>query len=326
MNTHIPVMKEEIAESFRYLAAKSRPVFVDGTLGLAGHSLALAKEWKAESGTRLPDGQEWKIIGIDKDQKALSIAREKIDAEKLNNNFTLVNDDFKNINSILKELEISSIDGALLDLGVSSLQLDDPARGFSFRDPEAPLDMRMDQNTKYSAKDVINGYGEQKLFTLLKEYGEERYARSIAKNITLARKIKPIQTAGELTAVISRSVPPSYRFDRRIHFATRTFQAIRIEVNNELSSLDKAIADYVALLKPESKLAIISFHSLEDRIVKNTFRKLENPCQCPIEMPCVCDKKPVVKILTKKPFIPTIQEAAENPRSHSAKLRVVEKI
>jgi len=319
MNTHIPVMQNEIAESFEYLGARPSPVFVDGTLGLAGHSILIAKELKARN-------KKWQVIGIDKDEQALKIAKENISRAKFDDSFTLVKDDFKNINSILSELKTSSIDGALLDLGVSSLQLDDPDRGFSFRDPEAPLDMRMDKNTKYSAKDVINGYGEQKLFTLLKEFGEERYARAIAKNITAARKIKPIVTAGELIEIISRSVPPSYRFDRHIHFATRTFQAIRIEVNNELSSLDKAIQDFIAGLKPGGKLAVISFHSLEDRIVKNTFKKLENPCECPKEMPCVCNKKPTVKIITNKPAEPTAQEKAENPRSRSAKLRIVEKL
>lgn len=323
---HIPVLKEEVLEAFEYLVKLKMPIFVDGTVGAGGHSLALARESKVKP--CLPAGRsiKLKVIGIDKDESALGIAQKNIDDTGFTDQFKLIYDDFKNITTILKELKIDKVDGALLDLGVSSMQLDQKERGFSFSDPDQPLDMRMDRHSRLTASDVINRYPENALAKIIFEYGEERWGKAIARAIARKRKMDRISTVGDLLTTIYETLPPMAKRGDGKHFATKTFQALRIEVNQELSGLDIAITDFVEALNPGGRLAIISFHSLEDRIVKQTFNKLADPCTCPSEMPCVCGKNPIVKILTKKPLSATKNELEDNIRSRSAKLRVVEKI
>ncbi len=314
---HIPVLKKEIVSTFEDLPEGA--VFVDGTLGAAGHSIAIAIESKAKS-------RKMKIIGIDKDLTALEIARNNIDSVNLSGNFELVHDDFKNIKKILADLGIDTINGALLDLGVSSMQLDERSRGFSFNDLDQNIDMRMDQSEGRSAAEILNIYSEESLAKILKNYSDERYARSIARNILVFRKDNKIKTVRDFVEIISRSIPPKAKATSKIHFATRSFQAIRIEVNAELKNLDHAITDYIDLLAPGGKLAIISFHSLEDEIVKKTFRKLSGRCECPPKMPCICGQNKIIEIMTKKPITADDREIAENPRSRSAKLRIARKI
>lgn len=318
---HIPVLQNQIIESFDYLKRKKSDYFIDGTLGAGGHSLAIATKFKIQN-------SKVKIIGIDKDQNALNIARENIQKNNLYENFILFHDDFKNIKEIINEnnIENQEIIGALIDLGVSSMQLDNKNRGFSFQDPGVILDMRMNQNQALDAKEVLNRYTESDLSKILWQFGEEKFAKNIAKNICLQRKTKAIETVGDLLKILEYSIPNKIRATSRKHFATKTFQALRIEVNKELVGLDQAIKDFVDLLSKGSKLAIITFHSLEDRIVKTTLKELENPCRCPSSMPCICGKKPTVKIITKKPIIAEGEEIAINPRSRSAKLRIVEKL
>jgi len=316
---HIPVLQKETIHTFSYLSRIKNGYFVDGTLGLAGHSMAIASQFKIQN-------SKFKIIGIDKDKIALTLAKKNIEKEKFVNNFTFVHNDFKNIDNILYDLNVKQINGALLDLGVSSMQLDNPKRGFSFQNPEEGLDMRMDQSQVFSAKDIVNGYSKKELEKIIKDYGEERFAKKIAENIVAERKLKPIKAIGELLQVILKSLPSKLVKTSKINPATKTFQALRIEVNHELEGLGKAIEKFVEHLSPHAKLAVISFHSLEDRIVKNTFKKLAHPCHCPSDMPCVCNKMPVIKILTKKPIIPSFDEITINPRSRSAKLRIAEKL
>ncbi|MFA4995584.1 MAG: 16S rRNA (cytosine(1402)-N(4))-methyltransferase RsmH [Patescibacteria group bacterium] len=351
---HIPVLKNEVLEAFSYLKDVKNSFFVDGTLGLAGHSLAIAEQFKIQK-------IKFKIMGIDKDKTALRLAKENIENTGFINNFLFVHDDFKNIEEILKNLRHSRpdlesrnttgkptswipdlkltvrddesdngslmINGALIDLGVSSMQLDDKKRGFSFSDPEAALDMRMDQTQELSAFDVLNYYPQLKLEKIFKEYGEEKFYKNIAKNICKDRKIKPIEKVGELLDILEISIPTKIRKTSKKHFATGTFRALRLEVNQELTKLDTTLMNFINALKKGSRLAVISFHSTEDRIVKETFRKAENPCVCPPLAPvCTCENVSAVKIITKKPIIPSDQEIAENPRSRSAKLRIIEKL
>lgn len=328
---HISVLKNEVLENFEYLSDISKGYFVDGTLGAAGHSIEIAKKTK-------PD---FKIIGIDQDKTALEIARNNINAVPTTNGgigvptdsvgtgmkdkFILIHNNFSNIKDVLIDLKINQIDGMLLDLGVSSMQFDNLERGFSFKDPDQILDMRMDQTQTKDAKDILNNYSKTDIEKILFEYGEERFARQIAFNITRARKDKPIIRVSDLVEIVRDSIPSKMQHGK-IHFATKTFQALRIAVNNELSIIDQTILDVTDFLKSGSRLAIISFHSLEDRIVKNTFRHLEHPCECPPALPCVCGKLPIVKILTRKPIISGNEELKLNPRARSAKLRIVEKI
>jgi len=311
---HVSVLKSEFLEQFSYLKGKAG-IFVDGTLGLAGHSLALQKS----SG-------KLKIIGIDTDQEALNLAKKELSTSKYSKNFILIHNNFKKITAILQELEIEKIDGGLLDLGVSSMQLDQKDRGFSFQDSTQLLDMRMDQTRDLTAAKILNFYKESQLSQVIFNYGEEKFARIIAKNIIEFRKKTPIATVYHLIKILDLSIPKSVQMRSKTHFATKTFQALRIEVNGELDGLDQAIRDFVSVLKPGAKLAVISFHSLEDRIVKKTFNFLAHPCQCPSEMPCICGLVSEIKILTKKPIIPSVEETTNNPRSRSAKLRVLEKI
>jgi 16S rRNA (cytosine1402-N4)-methyltransferase len=310
---HIPVLENEIVNIFSYLSAIKDTIFVDGTIGNAGHSISIAKK----TGTQ--------VIAIDKDQSAINLSKKNISSKKLSDSFTFIHDDFKNLKNILDKLSVDKINGALLDLGVSSMQLDDTSRGFSFKNPDEELDMRMDQSQTFSAKDVVNGYSKFDLLKILRDYGEEKHAKRIVDNIASTRKEKPIKTVGDLLYIVEKSIPKKKQFGK-IHFATRTFQAIRIETNNELDGLGKSIIDFCDVLSPSSKFVIISFHSLEDRIVKQTFFDLANPCKCPKDMPCACNKKPIIKIETKKPIVASNEEVLINPRSRSAKLRIFQKL
>ena len=307
--SHIPVMPDECING---LDIKEDGIYVDGTLGGAGHSRLIAE--------RL--GPEGMLIGIDRDEDAINASSERLKGYECR--VELVKDEFRNIKKILKDLDIQEIDGALLDLGVSSFQLDEPERGFSYMQ-DAPLDMRMDRQSGFSAYDVVNGYEEKELARIIKDYGEERWAARIASFIANARKEKPIETTGELVSEIKKAIPAAARRDGP-HPAKRTFQAIRIEVNDELDSLAGALEDFVDVLAAGGRLCVITFHSLEDRIAKETFNRRLNPCTCPPEFPvCVCGKKPDIKKITKKPLRPTDEELENNPRSRSAKVRVIEK-
>lgn len=302
---HIPVMAIEAIEA---LNIKADGIYVDGTLGGGGHSSLICE--------KLKDGH---LIGIDRDKNALAAAAERL--KPYPNKKTLVNNNFNQITSILGVLDIKYIDGALLDLGVSSHQLDEPSRGFSYRF-DAPLDMRMDAEADFSAMDVVNQYSERELAKVLFEYGEEKNARKIAKKIVENR---PIHTTFELVDVIKSAFSPKERFEGK-HPAKRTFQAIRIEVNHELSGLAQAIENFANALNPNGRLAIITFHSLEDRIVKNTFQTLSTGCTCPKDFPiCVCGNEAKFKVYTKKPILPSAKELEQNPRAASAKLRVLER-
>lgn len=285
-------------------------IYVDGTMGGGGHSLEIAK--------RLTTGR---LICIDQDPNAHEAAGKRLAEYK--DRITFVRDNFGNIANILDSLGIEKIDGMLLDIGVSSHQLDEAERGFSYQQ-DAPLDMRMNPDRPFSAYDVVNGYDEDELDRVIFTYGEERWARRIAQFIVKERENKPIETTGELVDIIKKAVPKGARKDGP-HPAKRTFQAIRIEVNGELEVLQRAIDDVAARLAVGGRLCIITFHSLEDRIVKEAFRKQENPCICPPQFPvCVCGKKPLGRVITRKPILPSKEELEENPRSRSAKLRVLE--
>ncbi|MGB9679206.1 MAG: 16S rRNA (cytosine(1402)-N(4))-methyltransferase RsmH [Thermoanaerobacteraceae bacterium] len=299
-----------LKESIAFLNIKPWGIYVDGTLGGGGHSSEILK--------RLKDG---KLICIDRDLDAIKAAKINIGN---NDKVEFIHENFKNIKRILSDLKIEKVDGIILDLGVSSYQLDEKSRGFSYMQ-EAPLDMRMDLTTSFSAYDVINNYSEDQLKEVIKNYGEEKWASRIAKFVINARKKGPISTTTQLVGIIKDAIPSSARREGP-HPAKRTFQAIRIEVNQELKELDKAIEDMIDVLNSEGRIVVITFHSLEDRIIKNTFKRLENPCTCPPKMPCTCGKKPKIKIITKKPVISDFEELNTNPRARSAKLRVAQKL
>lgn len=304
---HISVLLNECIDN---LNIRPDGIYVDGTMGGGGHSLEIAK--------RLTTGR---LICIDQDPNAHEAAGKRLAEYK--DRITFVRDNFGNIKSILDSLGIEKIDGMLLDIGVSSHQLDEAERGFSYQQ-DAPLDMRMNPDRPFSAYDVVNGYDEDELDRVIFTYGEERWARRIAQFIVKEREAKPIETTGELVDIIKKAVPKGARKDGP-HLAKRTFQAIRIEVNGELEVLQRAIDDVAARLAVGGRLCIITFHSLEDRIVKEAFRKQENPCICPPQFPvCVCGKKPLGRVITRKPILPSKEELEENPRSRSAKLRVLE--
>ncbi|SEF77621.1 16S rRNA (cytosine1402-N4)-methyltransferase [Caloramator fervidus] len=305
---HYPVMLNECIEG---LNIKEDGIYVDGTLGGAGHSSEILK--------RLKNG---KLVGIDQDIDALKASRQKLAGF---NNVVFVHDNFSNIKSILEDLNIKEVDGILLDLGVSSYQLDTPERGFSYMH-DARLDMRMNRENKLTAWDVVNTYSKDELIRIIREYGEENFASRIADMIVKKRTIKPINSTFELVDIIKSAIPAKARREGG-HPAKRTFQAIRIEVNKELDILEKAINDCIDVLKSGGRLCVITFHSLEDRIVKNVFKDRENPCKCPKDFPmCVCGKKPDIRVITKKPILPSEEELKENSRSKSAKLRIAEKI
>ncbi|MCX7902963.1 MAG: 16S rRNA (cytosine(1402)-N(4))-methyltransferase RsmH [Caloramator sp.] len=305
---HYSVM---LNECIKGLNIKSDGIYVDGTLGGAGHSIEILR--------RLSSG---KLIGIDQDVDALEYSRKKLSNY---NNAILVHDNFSNIKSILNELNIEKVDGILLDLGVSSYQLDNPERGFSYMH-NARLDMRMNKENPLTAWDVVNRYSKEELTRIIKEYGEENFASKIADLIIKKRKIKTIDTTFELVDIIKDAIPARARREGG-HPAKRTFQAIRIEVNQELQILENAINDCIDVLKPKGRLCVITFHSLEDRIVKNVFKERENPCVCSKDLPyCVCGKQPDLKVINKKPILPSKEELLENSRSKSAKLRIAEKL
>jgi len=304
---HIPVLFEECING---LKIKPDGIYVDGTLGGAGHSSAIAAQL---NGGRL--------IGIDQDENAIAAATKRL--EPYEDRVTIVKNNFSNIKQVLKDLNVERIDGALLDLGVSSHQLDEPERGFSYMH-DAPLDMRMDRQSTKSAYDVVNGYSEEELARVIRTYGEENWAKRIAAFIAKRRAMKPVSTTGELVSIIKEAIPAGARQEGG-HPAKRTFQAIRIEVNGELEILKDAVEDFTDVLAPGGRLCIITFHSLEDRIIKDAYNSLAQGCTCPREFPvCVCGKKPKVKIITKKPIVATDKELAENSRSKSAKLRIAE--
>ena len=305
---HKPVMLQECIEG---LQIKPNGIYVDGTMGGAGHSIEIVKRLSKDG----------RLIGIDRDEEALNASKERLAEYK---NVTYIHDNHDNIKEILQKLEINQVDGILLDLGVSSYQLDERNRGFSYLG-ENELDMRMDKSQELTAKRVVNYYSEKALANIIYEYGEERFSRQIAKNICDYRKEKTITTTKELVEIIEKSIPKSKQNDG--HPAKRTFQAIRIEVNNEIKPLYNTVKDCIDSLKPQGRLCIITFHSLEDRAVKNAYIEAKGKCTCPSDLPyCVCGAKTLGKIITKKPIIATEEEQEENSRSKSAKLRIFEKI
>lgn len=306
---HKSVLLEEVIQG---LMIKPDGIYVDGTLGGAGHAGRVCE--------RLTEGR---FVGIDQDQNAIDVSRERL--SPYGSMVTLMHRNYTDMPEILQELGIKGADGILLDLGVSSFQLDTIDRGFSYRF-DAPLDMRMDKRQSFSAMEVVNQYSEMELYHLIKNYGEDKFAKNIAKNIVLEREKEPILTTGRLAEIVKCSIPMKVR-KQGGHPAKKTFQAIRIEVNRELEVLEGHIQEMIDLLNPKGRLCIITFHSLEDRITKHAFQTAENPCICPPDFPvCVCGRKPKGKRVTRKPILPSEAEMKENPRSKSAKLRIFEHI
>lgn len=306
--SHIPVLKKETID---LLNVKENGIYVDGTLGGAGHSKAIEESAKIKM-----------LIGIDQDEEALAVAKKNL---KDYDNVKYVHDNFRNISNVLDELGIDKVDGILVDIGVSSYQIDCGERGFSFRQ-DAKVDMRMDKSSRFSAYDVLNEYKEEDLARIIKDYGEEKFAKSIARHIVKARERKPIETTKELEQIILESVPRYKGQDGKSN-VQRTFQAVRIEVNSELDALSEFLEQAVDRLNMGGRLAVISFHSLEDRIVKQKFKELATGCVCPSDFPiCVCGHTASVKLITKHPVEATEEEITINSRSACAKLRVIEKI
>ena len=306
---HKSIMLEEVIES---LAIKPNGIYVDGTLGGAGHSSEIVK--------RL--GEDGRLIGIDQDGEAIEAATKRLKPYK--DKVTIVRSNYAQMKEVLRDLGIPKVDGILLDLGVSSYQLDNAERGFTYRE-DVPLDMRMDQRQTKTAKDIVNDYSEMELYPIIRNYGEDKFAKNIAKHIVQARQKAPIETTGQLIEVIKAAIPKKVRATGG-HPAKKTFQAIRIELNHELDVLKNNLEDMIDLLNDEGRIAIITFHSLEDRIVKNIFRTSERPCICPPEFPvCVCGRVSKGKVITRKPIVPGKEELEENSRSKSAKLRVFER-
>ena len=302
-----------LTESVDNLITDPDGIYVDGTLGGAGHSMEICK--------RLTE--KGRLIGFDQDAEAIKAASERL--AQYQNKFTILHSNFSQMKRELEFLGVEEVNGILLDLGVSSHQLDTLERGFSYRDEEAPLDMRMDTRQAQTAQDILMTYSEDELTRILKEYGEERFARNIARNIVSFRETNTLETTGQLNEIIRRSIPAKNR-NSGGHPSKRTFQAIRIELNRELDVLKENLSDMIGLLAPGGRLCVITFHSLEDRIVKTIFKEKENPCTCPPNFPvCVCGKVPQGRMLTRKPILPSEEELNENSRSKSAKLRVFEK-
>lgn len=305
---HKSVLLYETVDS---LNIRPNGIYVDGTLGGGGHAFEVLK--------RL--GPEGRLIGIDQDADAIRAATERL--EQFKDKVMIVRSNYRNIREVLSELGIEKVDGIYLDLGVSSYQLDTAERGFTYRE-NAPLDMRMDQRNEKTAADIVNDYSEMELYRIIRDYGEDRFAKNIAKHIVKAREVQRIETTDQLVEIIKAAIPAKIRAEGG-HPAKRTFQAIRIELNHELEVLNDSIDTMIDLLKPGGRLSIITFHSLEDRIVKTRFRTNENPCICPPDFPvCVCGKKSKGQVITRKPIVPTDDELEENKRSKSSKLRVFE--
>jgi len=305
---HEPVMLKEVLES---LIVSKTGIYVDGTIGGAGHAYAILQKTEAS------------LVGIDCDEEALRFAERRL--SEFGSRKILVKANFADLENILRNLNIKKVDGVLLDLGVSSHQLDSMERGFSFS-RQAPLDMRMDRNLKLGAYDIVNSFAQNELERIIRFYGEEKMAARIARAISKRRQELPIRTTTELAAIIASSMPDQFK-GQKIHPATRTFQAIRIAVNNELDNIKPAIDAATEALKPGGRLCVITFHSLEDRIVKNEIRSLGGECVCPRDIPfCVCQKEAKLKNLTKKVIVPTAEEIEANPRARSAKLRVARRI
>ncbi|MGN0375609.1 MAG: 16S rRNA (cytosine(1402)-N(4))-methyltransferase RsmH [Butyrivibrio sp.] len=308
---HRPVLLSEVIDG---LNIRPDGIYVDGTLGGAGHSVHICE--------RLTKGG--RLIGIDQDEDAIAAASERLAPFK--DRVTIVRDNYSNIKNILKNLHVDRVDGILLDIGVSSYQLDSADRGFTYREDNAPLDMRMDRRMNITAEDIVNDYSETELFHIIRDYGEEKFARNIAKHIVQARAGRRITTTGQLIDIIKAAIPMKCRAQGG-HPAKRTFQAIRIELNRELEVLENSVDDMIELLSDGGRLCIITFHSLEDRIVKNRFKANVDTCTCPPEFPvCVCGNKPKGRIVTRKPIIPGEEELAENKRAKSSKLRIFERI
>ena len=316
---HVPVMLRECLEA---LQIKAEGTYVDGTIGGAGHAGEIFRLLS-------PEGQ---LIGLDRDSEALAAADERLrqiaaalaETRAEHPAYYLLKANYGDMPRVLKELKIDKVDGILLDLGISSYQIDNPQRGFSYMH-DVPLDMRMDQDESYTAADLLNGYSEAELARVLRDYGEERFASFIARRIVLARKEKPIETTGELVEIIQKAIPVKYQKSGG-HPAKRSFQAIRIELNHELTTLEQCLGRLIDLLKPGGRLAVISFHSLEDRIVKTAFRQAEDPCICPRNFPrCVCGAVSKGHVITKNPLQPEPEEKEKNSRAASAKLRVFER-
>lgn len=306
---HKSVLLEETIDS---LCIKPDGVYVDGTLGGGGHASVVVSKLS----------EKGRLIGIDQDAAAIQAASERLAEWK--DRVTIVRNNYKNIKEVLDALEIDQVDGIYLDLGVSSYQLDTAERGFTYREDTA-LDMRMDQRNSMTAADLLNQYSEEQLYRIIRDYGEDRFAKNIAKHIVRARQQEPIRTTGQLNEIIKAAIPAKVRATGG-HPSKRTYQAIRIELNHELEVLNDSIDTMISLLKPGGRLSIITFHSLEDRIVKTRFRLNEQPCTCPPNFPvCMCGKKSRGKVISRKPVLPSEEEMEQNPRSKSAKLRVFER-
>ncbi len=306
---HTSVLLQETIDG---LNIKPDGVYVDGTLGGGGHSYEIA--------SRLSDRGQ--LIGIDQDEAAITAAGERL--KEFGDRVIIVRSNYRNTKSILQSLQIEKIDGMMLDLGVSSYQLDTEERGFSYR-YDAPLDMRMDKRQTLTARDIVNGYSEMELFRVIRDYGEDKFAKNIAKHIVAARQQSPIETTGQLNEIIKAAIPAKMRAEGG-HPSKRTYQAIRIECNKELEVLRDSLEELIGLLNPGGRLCIITFHSLEDRIVKSAFKKAENPCTCPPSFPvCVCGKVSQGKVITNKPILPGEEELERNSRAKSAKLRIFER-
>ena len=307
---HISVLLEETIEG---LDIKPDGIYVDGTLGGGGHSYHICEKLN-ENG---------RLIGIDQDEDAIRAASNRL--EPFKDRVTIVRSNYEKMKTVVEELQIEKVDGILLDLGVSSFQLDDQSRGFTYMEENAMLDMRMDQRQSMTAKDIVNEYSEGDLYRMIRDYGEDRFAKNIAKHIVQRRQERSIETTGELVEIIRQSIPMKIQVTGG-HPAKRTFQAIRIELNRELSVLEDTLDEMIELLNPGGRICVITFHSLEDRIVKTIFKRNEDPCTCPREFPvCICGKKSKGKVISRKPILPTEEEMEHNKRAKSAKLRIFER-
>ena len=306
---HKSVLLEETIEN---LQIKPDGIYVDGTLGGGGHSYEICKRLS----------EKGRLVGIDQDADAVNAAKERL--REFENRVTIVRSNYREMTEVLNNLGISAVDGILLDLGVSSYQLDTAERGFTYRE-DAPLDMRMDQRQTMTAKDIVNGYSQKELYRVIRDYGEDQFAQNIAKHIVVAREKKELETTGELIEVVKAAIPAKIRAMGG-HPAKRTFQAIRIELNQELEILRNSLGDMIECLNDGGRICVITFHSLEDRIVKTIFREQEDPCICPKDFPiCVCGRKSKGKVITRKPIVPSETELLENKRAKSSKLRVFER-